>query len=175
MTSDRQIMTTADIAQVLAVASASTDVRDLYAAVEQLAARVSGFVLFTVLKYVDDGTAVERVYSSDEQAYPVGGRKQLSSISMNHAEMDRGQVFLAANRDEVKQTYPDHELIFSLGITAIMNAPIHYQGRRLGTLNLSGVEGGYGDADKANARILAGLLAPALLVDAGAPVRSDGA
>lgn len=155
-------LTVQHVARIIQVASRASTVRDIHAAVEEVAREVCGFELFTILKYVDDATAVERVYSSDEVAYPVGGRKTLSSISMNHRAMDQGAVFLAANREEIRQTYPDHELIFSLGITAILNAPIHYLGRRLGTLNLSGVEGGYDALDKEKAKVLAGLLAPTL-------------
>ena len=58
--------------------------------------------------------------------------------------MEKGEVFLAATRAEVRQAFFDHELIFSLGITAILNVPIRHAGRRLGTINLCGEEGMYG-------------------------------
>jgi hypothetical protein len=41
--------------------------------------------------------------------------------------------------------------------------PIRHAGRRLGTLNFCGEEGRYGEREKAIGRVLAGLLAPALL------------
>jgi hypothetical protein len=81
--------------------------------------------------------------------------------------MDRGDVALAATRADVKRLFFDHELIFSLGITAILNAPIRHAGRRLGTLNFCGEEGMYGPAEVERAKILAGLLVPSLLVETG--------
>ena len=58
----------------------------------------------------------------------------------------------------------DHELIFSLGITSILNVPIRHAGRRLGTVNLCGEEGMYGPAEIAHGKVLAALLVPSLLV-----------
>ena len=76
--------------------------------------------------------------------------------------MEKGEVFLAATKDEVRQAFFDHELIFSLGVTAILNVPIRYAGRRLGTINMCGEEGMYGPAEVARGKILAGLLVPPL-------------
>ena len=40
---------------------------------ERIAAETMGWRLFTVLRYVEKDQAVERLYSSDEKAYPVAG------------------------------------------------------------------------------------------------------
>ena len=77
--------------------------------------------------------------------------------------MESGEVFLAADKEQVKSAFFDHELIFSLGISAILNSPIRYAGRHLGTLNFCGVAGTYGDEEVQNAKILAGLLVPTVL------------
>jgi hypothetical protein len=78
--------------------------------------------------------------------------------------MEHGETFLAATKDEVRRAFFDHELIFSLGITAILNVPIRHAARRLGTINLCGEEGMYGPAEIVRGRVLAGLLAPTLLM-----------
>ncbi len=152
-----------DVAAIIARSTESADAKAVYRAVEQVAAETVGWRLFTVLRYVEAAQAVERLYSSDEAAYPVGGRKPLSKITASHGAMERGEVFLAATREEVRQAFFDHELIFALGITAILNVPIRQAGRRLGTVNLCGEEGMYGPAEIARGKILAGLLVPALL------------
>jgi GAF domain-containing protein len=79
--------------------------------------------------------------------------------------MERGDVALAANKADIKRLFFDHELIISLGITAILNAPIRHGGRRLGTLNFCGTEGMYGATEIQTAKILAGLLTPCLLLE----------
>jgi hypothetical protein len=156
-------LTVADIASVLALTAAAADARDVYKAIERLAKETCGWRLCTILKYVPSAHAVERLHSSDEKAYPVGGRKPLDKIKDTHAAMESGDVFLAATREAVKKAYFDHELIFSLGITAILNAPVRHAGERLGTLNLCGEEGIYDQRAVENAKVLAGLLAPVLM------------
>jgi hypothetical protein len=140
---------------------------ETYKAVERLAGETCGFRLLTILKYVEKDAVVERVSSSDEKAYPIGGRKPLDKITMSHGVTGQGDIFLAADKAQVREAFFDHELIFSLGITAIMNVPVRHAGRRLGTLNFCGEEGKYGEREKAIGRVLAGLLAPALLKAAG--------
>ena len=163
MAAARRELTMADVAEVIAFSTERPDARDAYRAVERVSAETVGWRLFTVLRYVEAAQAVERLYSSDEKAYPVGGRKPLDKIAASHGAMDKGEVFLAATKEEVRKAFFDHELIFSLGITAILNVPIRHAGRRLGTVNLCGEEGMYGPAEIARGKILAGLLVPSLL------------
>jgi hypothetical protein len=166
MATAKRELTIEDVKAVIAVASESADPKPVYRAAERIAAETMGWRLFTVLRYVEAEQAVERLHSSDEAAYPVGGRKPLSKITASHGAMERGEVFLAATREDVRKAFFDHELIFSLGITAILNVPIRHAGRRLGTVNLCGEEGMYGSAEIARGKILAGLLASTLLAPA---------
>ena len=158
-------LTTDDVASIVALTAAEKDRMTIYRAVERIAAETVGFVFLTTLKYNEAEACVERLHSSNEQAYPVGGRKPLSKIASSHRAMDDGAVFLAGTRQAVKEAFFDHELIFALGSTAILNAPIRFGGRRLGTLNFCGEEGKYGAGEVRNAQILAGLLIPCLMAD----------
>jgi GAF domain-containing protein len=152
-----------DVAHLIALAGKSADPGPLYRAVQRIAAETIGWRLFTILRHVEADQAVERLHSSDAAAYPVGGRKPLAKIGANHAALEKGEAVLAATKEDVRRAFFDHELIFSLGITAILNVPIRHAGRHLGTLNLCGEEGMYEAADIARAKVLAGLLAPTLL------------
>ena len=137
--------------------------RETFKAVERVARETCGWRLLTILKYVEKDGVVERISSSDEKAYPLGGRKPLDKIAASHGAMEHGGIFLAGTKAQVKEAFFDHELIFSLGITAIMNVPVRHGGRRLGTLNFCGEEGNYGEREMQIGRVLAGLLVPALL------------
>ena len=163
MAAAKRELTMQDVGAIVARSAESTDPNEVYRAVERIAADTIGWRLFTVLRYVEAAQAVERVYSSDEKAYPVGGRKPLDKITASHGAMERGEVFLAATKEDVRKAFFDHELIFSLGITAILNVPIRHAGRRLGTINLCGEEGMYGPAEIARGKVLAGLLVATLL------------
>lgn len=164
MPEKQRALAMADIAALLRQTAEAVAADQFYREVERIAGETIGWRLFTILRYVEAAGAVERLYSSDRKAYPVGGRKPLDKIATSRGVLEQGECFLAANKQEVRQAFFDHELIFSLGISAILNAPIRHAGRRLGTLNLCGEEGMYGTAEIATARLLAGLLAPSLLV-----------
>jgi len=152
-----------DVAHLIALAGKSADPGRLYRAVQRIAAETIGWRLFTILRHIEADQAVERLHTSDAAAYPVGGRKPFAKIGASHAALKKGEAVLAATKQDVRRAFFDHELIFSLGITAILNVPIRHAGRHLGTLNLCGEEGMYGAADIARAKVLAGLLVPAML------------
>jgi hypothetical protein len=155
-------LTLSDVAAVMALQAEKPE-RDTYKAVERLAFETCGWRLLTILKYNEKEQVVERLSSSDEKAYPLGGRKPLDKIATSHGAMEHGGIFLAGTKEDVKKAFFDYELIFSLGITAIMNVPVRHAGRRLGTLNFCGDEGTYHEREMQIGRVLAGLLAPALL------------
>ena len=163
MSGTQRSLTLGDVANVMRLSADAADACEVYARVDILVRETVGYKLLTVLRFVEETQEVERLYSSDPKAYPVGGRKQLATINKDHSLAASGQIFIAANPDEVKRTFPDHELIFSLGAGAVLNAPIRHLGRRLGTLNCCGAANSYGEKQIEAARILADLLAPTLL------------
>ncbi len=152
----------ADIASVMTF-SAEADEAQVFAEVARIASEACGYRLLTVLQYDEPAGEVVRRFSSDP-AYPVGGRKSLDQYPAVHAAVESQGYFLAATREAVAGAYADHQRLFEMGITSILNAPIRHAGRRLGTLNFSGTEGQYGPPEIAAARTLASLLVPMLLV-----------
>ena len=158
-------ITAADVAKIIAVSNQATDRQAVYKAVEAVAAETCGFVFLTTLRHDEAQQVVVRLHSSDEKSYPIGGTKPINKITASHSMTQTGEVFLAADKEQVKAAFFDHELIFSLGATAILNSPIRYAGRHLGTLNFSGVSGTYGPDEVQAAKILAGLLVPTVLAE----------
>jgi GAF domain-containing protein len=110
-----------------------------------------------------ESAEVERVYSSNPAAYPVTGRKPKGGTEWGAKVLDRGETFLAATADEVRRVFADYELIFSLGIGAILNTPIRFRGRSLGTLNLCNEANWFREEDFVTGQLLAALLVPPLL------------
>jgi GAF domain-containing protein len=145
------------------VAASSKDVAAAYAVVGELAQRAIGHRLFTVMRYLPQTVEVERLYSSNPADYPPGGRKPKQGTPWGDQVLDRGEVFIAADAEGVRAAFSDHALLARLGIGAILNVPIRFRGRVLGTMNLSHEAGHFSSDMIGPGRILAGLLVPLLL------------
>ena len=159
----RRPLTLADLAALAELFSADHEPARLYAAVDALVQEVIGHRLFTLMRVHEAASEVERIYSSNPAAYPVGGRKQKGGTPWSAAVLDRGEVFIARTPEEVRGAFSDHALIASLGIGSIMNIPLAYRGRRLGTMNVSHEAGWFTGQDAAAGRLIAPFLVPSLL------------
>jgi GAF domain-containing protein len=154
----RTSLTLADVAAIAEVTASAREADAVFRAVEVLAQKAIGFRLFTIMRLHSESQEVERLYSSDPQAYPVSGRKPKQGTPWGEQVLDRGEIFIANTPAEVRAAFADYELIFSLGIGAIMNVPIRFHGRSLGTMNICSEAGWFTDADRAPGRLLASLL-----------------
>jgi hypothetical protein len=160
----RTALTLADLVAVADIAASAPEPEGVFRAVEALTQRAIGFRLFTIMRLHAESTEVERLYSSLPDAYPVSGRKPKQGTQWGERVLDRGEIFIANAPEEVRRAFADHELIFSLGIGAIMNVPIRFRCRSLGTMNICHEAGWFTDADRTPGRLLAGLLVPLLLL-----------
>ncbi|MGE5169345.1 MAG: GAF domain-containing protein [Rudaea sp.] len=157
-------MTLEDLARLAGVFADERDADRLYSAADALVRDVIGHRLFTLMRVHESTAEVERVYSSNPVAYPVGGRKRKQGTPWSAAVLDRGEVFVARTPEEVRDAFSDYDLIESLGVGSIMNVPLAYGGRRLGTMNISHVANWFTPEDAAAARLIAPFLVPPLLV-----------
>jgi hypothetical protein len=163
MSQHTRALTLSDLAELADLSAGAHDTMDLYAAVDRLVQEVIGHRLFTMMRVHEAASEVERIYSSNPGAYPVGGRKQKRGTPWSRVVLDRGEVFVARNPDEVRDAFSDYELIFSLGIGSIMNIPLAHADRRLGTMNISHKAGWFTDEHAAAGRLIAAFVVPSLL------------
>lgn len=159
----REQLNVEDIAAVLVVQAAAPHPKAILEAVEALARRSIGCKGLTMFRYLPATGEVERLHSSDVVAYPLGGRKRVAQYPVNQAVLARGDVYIARDAEAIRGTYKDAEKIFSLGVTSIMNVPVRLAGRNIGAMNLFGEAGWFDDEAVRRGRILAGLMAPALM------------
>jgi transcriptional regulator with GAF, ATPase, and Fis domain len=159
----RVALTLDDLASIAEVTAISPNADAVFAAVAALAQKSIGHRLFTIMRLHAESHEVERLYSSLPDAYPVSGRKPKQGTPWGEQVLDRGEIFVANSPDEVQAAFADYELIFSLGVGAIMNVPIRFRGRSLGTMNVCSEADWFTDADRAPGKLLASLLVPPLL------------
>jgi hypothetical protein len=119
-----------------------------------------GYGLLTALSYDVSSGIVQRLYSSDEVAYPLGGTKKMGITPWGRKVLIKGECFLAQDEQGIKWAFPDHQLINSLGFGSAINIPVLYQGCVLGTLNLLHRAGFYKEAHVAPLKGSVGQLVP---------------
>jgi hypothetical protein len=134
-----------------------------YRAVEKAIGDLIGHGLFTILVRCEGGEEVERVYSSQPEAYPVQGRKRMGPTPWGDLVLKRKQTFLGQDKAAIRWAFPDHELIESLGLGCVINVSVQQGGEILGTLNVLDWEGAYTSEDQvALVRSFTPFLIPAL-------------
>jgi hypothetical protein len=132
---------------------------------DQIAARAKadfGFELFTAMRYRPATDEVERAYTSDAVAYPVGGRKFKRDTAWSRQVLGAGEPYFANDEAGIRAAFDDADKILSLGLGAVINVPVRRDGRVVGTLNFLREAGGYSPADVSRALALAPLAAEAL-------------
>ena len=128
---------------------------------------VIGHTYITVLLYHAELREIERFYSSNLEAYPLAGRKDVPESDWTEKLLTRQECFIGYDANDMKKYFFDHQLIHSLGCDAILNVPVVYDGVTLGTINLVHEEGWYEEGDTEIALTLASIAVPAFLQIAG--------
>jgi len=126
-------------------------------------AAVIGHKLFTVLLNHPRAQESERRYTNQPAAYPVGGRKPVSPTPWTERLFVARQPYIGKTAEDIRSVFFDHELILSLGCASVLNVPVVWDGRTLGTINLLHEAGWYDEVDVPVGQLFAALAIPALL------------
>ncbi len=134
-----------------------------WAAIDALVVKLYDRRLFTALNHLPATAEVERLYSSNTDAYPVGGRKQKKDTHWGKKTLDEGQLYICHTAADIERTFFDHALIFSLGVGGMVNAPVMLGGRCIASLSISAATDRFSEADAPDLAIIAGLTLPLIL------------
>ncbi|MCW5748374.1 MAG: GAF domain-containing protein [Alphaproteobacteria bacterium] len=134
-----------------------------YAALDQAVKDTLGHILFTLLYRTPDGKRVRRIYTNMPKAYPVGGFKEVAATPWNTHVIEGQRAYVGYTATDIRWAFFDHELIKSLGCDSVINMPVIYDGRVLGTMNLLAAEQHYSEADVPRLEPFAALLAAPFL------------
>jgi hypothetical protein len=149
---------------VAAVATMPGQPHALFAALDGALGAVLGHRLFTLMRYHADSGDSERIYTTHPGAYPVGGRKPFNPTAWTEQVLRRQQPYLGRTPADVRAVFFDHALIASLGCGAVLNLPVVWDGRTLGTINLLHEAGWYDETDARVGLLFAALAIPAYLL-----------
>jgi transcriptional regulator with GAF, ATPase, and Fis domain len=135
----------------------------LFRAVEAVAAETIGFRLFTIMTYDAQQHEVERVFTNMPEIYPTGGRKKKRGTAWATQIMQELRPFRGETSHDIRTAFDDHTVMTEMGLGSILNIPIAYDGRCIGTMNLTHVEHWYTPQHENAGLLLGSFLAPALL------------
>ena len=107
----------------------------VFAAIAAVAAEVMGCALFTAMRFDAAAGEVERLYSTDPRAYPVGGRKAKRDTPWAEQVLSQRRVFVGAGDAAIRAAFDDHATILGLGLHSIINVPVTAGNICVGTLN----------------------------------------
>jgi hypothetical protein len=127
----------------------------LFRRIDELAQTSFGHRLFTVMRYLPVTEEVERVYTTDAAAYPLGGRKLKRDTGWSRQVLGAGEAYFANDAAGIRAAFDDAEKILGLGLGAVINVPVKVDGKVVGTLNFLREPGGYSLADVPKALVLA--------------------
>jgi GAF domain-containing protein len=120
----------------VASACASTDPHALFAAVDKWVGQALAQSLCTVNRYDPSTDRLTRVYSSDPDAYPIGGSKDKAGTPWGEQVLHQRQIFIGEGVEAIRMSFDDHATIQALGLRSVINVPVVVQDKCLGTLNL---------------------------------------
>ena len=132
-------------------------------AVGKALAQTVGYRLYTVTQMLKGGREVERIHSTNQAVYPVGGRKPVLPNAYSERVRQQMQPFLGRTAADFAPYFPDHETIAGLGLGSVINLPVVYGGTVLGTVNILDREHAYDTHHIEPAMTIARQLLPALL------------
>ena len=133
-----------------------------FAALEAAMNVVLGHRLFTILKYHPDSGESERVWTNQPAAYPVAGRKALNPTFWSRQVLEERRPYVGRTAADIRAVFFDHELIASLGCASVLNVPVVWDARILGTINLLHEAERYDESDATLGFAFAALAVPAL-------------
>lgn len=111
-------------------------VQQLCHGVDEIAMALLERELLTINLFHPEHMELERLFSSNPQAYPPGGRKQKRGTAWGQHVLIEQKVFVGEGIDAIRQSFDDHETITRLGLQSIINIPITSDTHCLGTLNI---------------------------------------
>jgi GAF domain-containing protein len=126
----------------------------LFAAIAQVAARRVDAGLVTAMRHDEAASTVERIYSSNEAAYPVGGRKLKRDTGWSRKVLAEHRLLVNAGDDDIRDSFDDHAIIFGLGLHSCINVPLVSGGKCIGTLNVLAARANWSKAEIAIVRAL---------------------
>ena len=121
-----------------------------------------GHKLFTILKFDKINSKLERIYTSNPKEYPLQGKKDVIRNFWQVQVLEKGNVYIGYNSQDIKNSFSDFDLIEKLGCSSILIIPVKSRDNIKGSVNLLHEESWYSDYDVKIAQSLVSVISEAL-------------
>jgi hypothetical protein len=152
-----------DLLKLYAAANHPATTPEVFARIDAIAQIGLEHRFCTIMRLHEETLELERVHSSRPAEYPCGGRKSKRGLPWAEQVLIRREPFVGWGAEALQWAFDDHMKLFGLGLGSVINTPIVWDGRCLGTFNLLHEPGWYQHGDEQFTKALAYLLAPAML------------
>lgn len=110
-----------------------------------------------------DEFELQRLWSSNPQAYPVAGLKRKTLTAWSRQLLQRCEIFVGEGDAALREVFDDHARITALGLHGVVNVPLLMEGRCAATFNVLGCQAPWQPTDITLIRLLAVLATPWVL------------
>ena len=121
-----------------------------------------------------DEVQLQRLWTSDPGAYPVGGRKRKTLTPWTRQLLQRAEVFIGEGDAALAVVFDEHKSIAELGMHAVVNVPLLQGERCVATFNVLGTRHEWRAHEVAVIRQLAQRATPWVLRARAAQATSGG-
>lgn len=121
-----------------------------------------GPCLLTISRFDRERSTLQRLWSSDPEAYPVGGSKFKADTPWTRTVLQRGEVFVGEGDAALAEAFDDIDRIRGLGLRSALNVPLIRQRRCVGTFNVLRAVERWLDDEIVDIRLLAELTSPSV-------------
>lgn len=153
------LLTAAQVAR-LAAAARLPGPFALVRVADAIGAEATGHRLCTAMRFDAAAMTVQRLYSSDPIAYPVGGAKPKRDTAWGRQVLLERRLYCGQGAEDLRRDFADHAVILGLGLRSVVNVPIVTGGECLGTLNFLWAEERAGPRQVALAELLGLIVTP---------------
>lgn len=130
------VVSLSDVSEIVKTVAEVNDIETIFSAVADTANALIGHRLFTIMAFDANAMRVQRLYSTNPHAYPIGGVKGKRDTEWGRHVLNQGRPFISENADDIRANFQDHDLILELRLESALNVPIRLLGKTIGTMNL---------------------------------------
>lgn len=120
-------------------------------------------ILFTVLRFDYHESAMSRLYSNREDISPTGGTKPMPTGVWADQIIAGGRAYIGRNREDLRDVFFDYEALWAIGCESVLNVPVRWLGKTVGSMNILGRENQFTEEDGRRFAVIAQLGSPLFL------------